>query len=167
MIIYKITNLINDKVYIGQTRRSLEIRWKRHKYDNKACVALKRAIDKYGYSSFKVEKIDEAQTAESLNALEIYYIEKYACIAPKGYNLKIGGDSPKVSEETRAKMKKSRKNQDMSHLYKPVIDCKGNVFKSITAAASFYKKSIKSIHYIVSGKRKQIREGITFSYYKG
>jgi group I intron endonuclease len=167
MIIYKITNLINGKCYIGQTRRSLEVRWKRHKYDNKACVALKRAIDKHGYNSFKVEKIDEAQSIEELNKLEINYIKKYDCIAPKGYNLRIGGSSPKISEETRVKMSESRKGQDMSSRYRAIKDNKGNVFKSISEACKFYKKFPASIHFILRGKRNQTREGITFSYYKG
>jgi len=167
MIIYKITNLITNKVYIGQTIRSLELRWKRHKYDNKACIALKRAINKYGHLNFKIEKIDEANNKVDLNLLEIRYIKKYDCLAPKGYNLRVGGNSPTISEETRLKMKKSRKKQNMSFKYKSIIDNNGNIFKNIVDACRFHKKSSASIHYILKGVRTKTKEGVTFSYYKG
>ena len=53
-IIYKITNRINGKVYIGQTRMSLNVRWWHH-CNRKDCPALHHAIKKYGAENFTVE----------------------------------------------------------------------------------------------------------------
>lgn len=61
--IYKITNLINGKIYIGQTTCSIEDRWKEHLHSAKKSVSenrpLYRAINKYGKENFSIEKIEE------------------------------------------------------------------------------------------------------------
>jgi group I intron endonuclease len=65
MIIYKITNTLNGKMYIGQTIRSIEERWKRHKNDalnNILNTHFARAIRYYGPEVFTVEVIDIATT---------------------------------------------------------------------------------------------------------
>lgn len=100
--IYKITNLINGKIYIGQ-----------HKYDKSELdnsyiasgLVINESIKKYGLENFKRELIDTADTLEELNQKEKYYIKVFNSIAPNGYNLTEGGDgvvSP--SEEVRNKM---------------------------------------------------------------
>jgi len=48
MIIYKITNKINKKIYIGQTIRHLSVRWGQHLRSKNGCTALKSALKKYG-----------------------------------------------------------------------------------------------------------------------
>jgi predicted GIY-YIG superfamily endonuclease len=191
MIIYKITNLINNKVYIGQTIQTLEKRWSHHNKLDSNCYVLNRALKKYGKANFKIEKIAEASSREKLNKLEALYIKNYNCLSPNGYNLTTGGDSCVVSEQTRKKMsiaakgiknpfygkkhseeikqkiKESRKLQDMSHKCKSIIDSNNNVYKSITEAAKTFKCSRASIQHILSGKAKSTKQGITFSYYKG
>lgn len=100
MIIYKVTNCVNGKIYIGQTIQPLGVRWKSH--TNKGC-ALYRAIKKYGVDSFTVEQIDTATSRDELDAKEIYWIGYYDCIAPKGYNLTSGGIHYEISDDTRKK----------------------------------------------------------------
>lgn len=101
MIIYKVTNVLNGKVYIGQSRHSLEFRkWqhlnKAHKHVN---THLYNAMNKYGYENFKFEVIDDsAKSSEELNQLEIYYIGKYDSIAT-GYNMICGGHSNIMDDE--------------------------------------------------------------------
>lgn len=56
--IYKITNLINNKIYIGQTIRDLKVRFKQHCYRN-GCAYLHNALLKYGKANFKIELIEE------------------------------------------------------------------------------------------------------------
>ena len=63
--IYKITNLINSKIYIGQTIRSINVRWNQHKsesFNNHGHgynYHLHNAIRKYGSDNFKIEIIEQ------------------------------------------------------------------------------------------------------------
>ena len=94
-VIYKITCTKTNMVYIGQTIRSIESRFKRHFYDAEKLenpkTHFQRAIKKYGRASFKIEKIDEAETQLELNEKEKYWIKYYDSIA-KGYNTASGGE---------------------------------------------------------------------------
>lgn len=88
MYIYKITNIINNKVYIGQTCGSIEKRWKRHQNDalsNRLDTHFARAIRKYGVESFIVEQIDSASSQDELNQKEHDWIAYFDSIRT-GYN---------------------------------------------------------------------------------
>lgn len=102
MIIYKITNLLNNKQYIGQTKKTIQKRWKEH-INSKKRQALHLAIQKYGIKNFKIEQIAIAQNQEELNQLEFDLINKHNTMAPSGYNLRSGGMQCGISEETRQK----------------------------------------------------------------
>jgi len=118
--IYKITNINNDKSYIGQAvsifpsgrKHGGKGRWKDHVYNAKIfknqCPLLENAIRKYGEKIFELT-ILEYCSVEILNEREIFYIEKYSTISPGGYNLMTGGgNGRKHSEETKQKMSISR-----------------------------------------------------------
>jgi group I intron endonuclease len=108
MWIYKITNIQNNKVYIGQTIRPVEQRFHRHMTDalnNILDTHFARAIRKYGKDSFEVETIDTAQTQDELNQKEQYWIRQYNSVN-NGYNetdaiSKCGGNTyqSKTKEE--------------------------------------------------------------------
>ena len=69
--VYKITNIVNNKVYIGQTIQSLSTRFSRHKQTKEMrCPHLANAIDKYGVNNFTIEQIDIANTKEELDGKE-------------------------------------------------------------------------------------------------
>jgi group I intron endonuclease len=88
MIIYKITNIQNQKIYIGQTINSLEDRWHRHCKDalnNVIDTHFARAIRLYGPESFVTEIIDSATSQEELTAKEQYWIQYYNSVQ-NGYN---------------------------------------------------------------------------------
>lgn len=88
--IYKIINDINDKVYIGQTTRSLSKRWSQHKQDSKeGQTHLYRAMRKYGIEHFSIEQIVECSENE-LDKLERFYIEQYDSYE-NGYNSTLSG----------------------------------------------------------------------------
>lgn len=87
--IYKITNKVNGKSYIGQTRYTVEFRWRQHQH-KKDNVYFHNAIKKYGASNFTIETLEECDI-EQLNSREIFYIAKYDTFN-NGYNLTIGGD---------------------------------------------------------------------------
>ena len=112
MIIYKITNLKNKKIYIGQTKRTLEERMSEH--CRKGINYIDRAIKKHGINSFKIEIIEECKNIDELNERERYWIKKLETKAPKGYNLTDGGEGTAghiVSNETRRKMSELRKGR--------------------------------------------------------
>ena len=67
MIIYKIVNNINGKIYIGQTIQTLEKRWKSHCSKGGSLSYIKRAIFKYGQNNFSIFEIDRAFSLEELN----------------------------------------------------------------------------------------------------
>ena len=94
--IYKITNDVNGKVYIGQTIRSVWVRWRNHvsqAYNDRwnSCPRLHRAIRKYGEDSFTCEPIVKAPDMV-LDDLERYWINYYDSINT-GYNITLGGKS--------------------------------------------------------------------------
>lgn len=116
MIIYKITNRVNGKVYIGQTTMSLTKRWRYHCTPSSSyCRLLHRAIQKYGRENFTVEQIDVACDRDELDWKETYWISFYDSMnRDKGYNLLSGGRHHEISEETRLKMSVSQKGKTLS-----------------------------------------------------
>lgn len=96
--IYKITNKINGKSYIGKTELAEpKKRFKRHILDSRkeACKnrPLYRAFNKYGVDNFELQILEES---ENVSGLEVYYIEKYNTYGNKGYNATKGGDGKKL-----------------------------------------------------------------------
>jgi group I intron endonuclease len=106
MIIYKVTNKINNKVYIGQTTRTLAIRKTEHyKPSNKHCLYLHRALFYWPKEVFEWTVIYTANSIEELNDKEQYFITLFDSTNPeKGYNLTTGGLNFKMSEESKKKM---------------------------------------------------------------
>ena len=98
--IYKITNLVNNKVYIGKTLRTAEKRWKEHCKDcqKRKCEQrpLYRAMNKYGIENFICETIEEC-TIEDINDREVYWIEYYQSYH-NGYNATYGGDGKSYAD---------------------------------------------------------------------
>lgn len=93
MTIYKVTNLLNGKVYIGQTKRSLEARWSQHRHDVKSkisCFELQKAIKEFGADNFGIEQIDSARTKDEADEKEVFWIRFYNSMV-EGYNTSPGG----------------------------------------------------------------------------
>lgn len=120
MWIYKITNIQNNKVYIGQTIRPIEQRFHRHLNDalnNIIDTHFARAIKKYGKDNFIIEQIDTAETQEELNKKEQYWIKYYNSVE-EGYNetdaiYKCGGNTyqSKTEEEMEVIKEKIRQTK--------------------------------------------------------
>ena len=90
-LIYKITNNINQKIYIGQTKQLLHQRWSMHKQMSKThSNILYKAMRKYGINNFSIEVVEECDNS-LLNEREIYWIKKYDSYN-NGYNMTIGGN---------------------------------------------------------------------------
>lgn len=91
--IYKITNDINNKVYIGKTQKTVEERWNWHLRDYKYEYyngKIYRAMRKYGPEHFHIETIEECPD-DQLSQKEIYWIGRYNSYE-KGYNSTLGGE---------------------------------------------------------------------------
>ena len=118
MYIYKITNIQNNKVYIGQTIRPIKDRFHRHLNDainNILDTHFARAIRKYGKENFIIEQIDQAQTQDELNKKEWYWIQYYNSVN-EGYNetdaiSKCGGNTYQSKTEKEMKSIKEKIRQ--------------------------------------------------------
>lgn len=175
LIIYKVTNVINGKVYIGQTKRDLQLRWREH------CACKKdrlfnRAIEKYGVKNFTVEQIDVACSQEELNEKETYWIKFFdSANKENGYNLSLGGEFGSFNEDVLRRMSESHKGAK-NHFYgrKHTSESKkrmsetskiknnfvkvrcvetGEVFNSIVDASKTYNLKPTHITRVCKGKR--------------
>jgi group I intron endonuclease len=101
--IYKITNLVNNKPYVGKTGKTIEKRWKEHYYEARRwqkCAEtgtnfgynsrLYPAMTKYGYENFNIQLLEETASVEEMNQREQYWIDFYDA-RNNGYNIAAGG----------------------------------------------------------------------------
>jgi CRP-like cAMP-binding protein len=92
--IYKISNIVNNKLYVGQTVQRIDQRFSKHisdayaKKNQKGLLA--RAIVKHGESKFNIELLEEVDSG-NLNVREIWWIEYLKSRYPDGYNISSGG----------------------------------------------------------------------------
>lgn len=114
--IYKITNLINDKMYIGQ-----HFGYVNDMYMGSGKIIC-RAIKRYGLENF-AKDILEICTKDTVNNREIYYINKYNSICPNGYNISTGGtggdtltNHPNI-QQIKQKMKEHHSNFWTGHFH--------------------------------------------------
>lgn len=125
MFIYKITNLINGKIYIGQTVKSVQCRWTQHKRDalNGFDYILYRAMRKHGLDNFSVEEIDGANSLSELNYKETQYIWKFnSHISQGGYNTLFGGNNKQSPQYVRDQIAKSSKRSWKNPEYRKKIE---------------------------------------------
>lgn len=191
MVIYKITNLVNGKIYIGQTSKSIDIRLNQHTA-HKGCIYLHKAIKKYGKENFIIEEIYRVFKKEYLNEVEKLCINQYNSLVPNGYNICVGGNAPmenrKHTKEAKQKIssstlgiKKSKehsiniskaklKNNPMfgrvgkkHHLSKKIICSNGTIYYSLHEAARELNLPVQNINKVLKKKRNTCG-GYTFKY---
>lgn len=112
-----ISNKVNHKMYIGQTRQRLQTRFSQHMCPNSACKALRNAVRKYGRDSFEVLKLTTAATQEEADHLEMLWIRLTHSDNPKyGYNQTSGGSGNAMAftDDVKRKMSESRKGSGNS-----------------------------------------------------
>jgi len=107
-IIYKVTCIINNKIYIGQTIKTLSHRKAAHRFMSKKGDrrnTFQCAILDEGFNNFIFEQIDTAITQDELNEKEKYWIAFYKSNDKKfGFNTFEGGKNSKHTEETKKKI---------------------------------------------------------------
>lgn len=186
--IYMIRNLVNDKVYIGQTTMRFAKRFWHHnwmlqhnKHDNKH---LQNAWEKYGSENFEFSVLYIRNGAEKLDDKEIYYIKEYDSVN-NGYNIQNGGQvilcnyisadsrkrvgeinrarmfGTKLSDSTKKKMSESRrgsKNGFAKLTEQDVIEIKQMI------KDGYKPKEIYTKFGITYGNFKMIRSGKTWRH---
>ena len=143
--IYKITNKVNGKIYIGQSIH-IEKRWQEHcqPSNNKSLIA--KAIKKYGKENFLFEVVEQCIEEELLKKEE-YYIKLYNSVVPNGYNQEMFSKSKSIiffdyDKDTFLNIVEDIQNTDIS-------------FKEI---ASKYNLDVSMIYYINRGDYHSLEE---------
>ena len=155
--IYKITNNLNQKIYIGKTLSTIEKRWREHCHDcyNERCGnrPLYAAMRKYGIENFIIETVEECSD-EVLNEREIFWIEYYNSFK-NGYNATKGGDG-------------------RSYLDYDVVVTTYNELKSLTETAKRLEISSKQVQIILKARGikiytsqevNRVKNGISINQY--
>lgn len=151
-IIYKVTNDINDLVYIGQTMYLLENRWEWHinKSNNiKDNCKFHKALREIGANHFKIEEIERVSTL-ILDEREIYWIKYYNSYF-NGYNSTLGGKGGK-------KLSIYEDKQSIN----TIIDLYVNKHLSTNKIASIYKLDKATIARILKLNNIELRERFQF-----
>ena len=114
MIIYRIKNLINGKVYIGQTVRTLDERMKEH-LKNSSVSPVGEDIKSNGLENFEISVVEVCKTQSELDEAEKYWIKKENCLIPYGYNQCEGGFLNTTgyhhTDEAKSKMSNAKKDK--------------------------------------------------------
>ena len=148
MIIYKITNIVNGKTYIGQTvQQNPKMRWYDHCAKARKGVnhPLFNAINKYGVENFIWEVVDRATTINQLNLLEEQYVAKYDTIN-HGYNIRAAGGNKLHNASSIEKM---RQKQRDAHARRRAKGCEGG-WKRIDGGPMLGKKHKEETKILMS-----------------
>lgn len=159
--VYCITNLINNKKYIGITSRDIKVRFQEHCSHKQTLIY--NAVQKYGKENFIIEILEDNILKDEIDKRERFYIEKFNTLIPNGYNLSTGGISNKdLNNETKKRLSKMNMgiNNPRCNKYILQIDKNSgeilNKFGSAREAARYLGNESKNvnINYCLRGKTK-------------
>jgi group I intron endonuclease len=115
MWLYKLTNKVNGKSYVGTSVNPISNRMSRHRYSARngwdQTMPITHAIAKYGFSAFIVKCLGKAKSHSELMKMEVRAIRRYKTRVPNGYNVTaggMGGIGRPMSAKTRAIFLKAR-----------------------------------------------------------
>lgn len=167
MIIYKTTNLLNGKIYIGQDTNNDP------KYMGSGKI-IRNAIKKYGKDNFSKEVLEECETIEHLNEREIYWISVFNSTDNKiGYNILSGGLGSRGFKQSLEVIEKIRENNNSDRFKKimasPEVSSKisegqlkSERKKELHSSAEYREKMSKSLkgRIITDEHRKKISDSL-------
>lgn len=140
MVVYKITNLINSKCYIGCTI-NLNSRIAKHLSGKfSGSTILYKAVNKYGKDNFEIEVLETFEDKETMYLKEKEYIQSLNTLIPNGYNIHLGGKGGKIllTEEQKATRK--------VNILKLVDLHKGNKYNLGRIVSKETREKISNIH---------------------
>lgn len=162
-VIYRVSNTINGKVYIGITNE-FKRRLKEHKYHSKSGSGLLyRSIRKYGIENFKFEVIEICKDLNETRLREIFWINEYKSFDRGfGYNLTTGGEDISFREESIDKMRNATyavkpygKNKKYKGVYK---DCETYCYRFEIDKKIYNKGGYRTEHEAAWGRDIAMRE---------
>lgn len=177
MIVYKITNKINGKMYIGQSNHSINKRIAQYsddvKYRNGYVRPIVKAMRKYGFENFLFDVLEEnISNQEVLDETEIKYIKLYDSVE-NGYNFKHGGNGGLHKDSTKQKISKAQigclnhmwgKCGNMNGASKRTLDLTtGVIYESAIIASKEFNLSFSHVCSCARGLRGSTG-GRTFRY---
>ena len=159
--LYKITNLLNNKCYIGITNRNPEERFAEHKKSS-ASSFIGKAIQSDGINNFSFEIILTNIKDDEISKIECEYIQKYNSLLPNGYNADLGGvEYHKHSDYIKNIISEKGKGNKNSKYIADVLmyDKQGNLlkrFQTAREAARYLGNESKNvgINYCLNNKQK-------------
>jgi group I intron endonuclease len=166
--IYKVTNTLNGKIYIGFTSNfSSRKRLHKHTALNGKNHIFHNSIRKHGWDNFDWAILYQSKYKEhTLVVMEQYFITEYNSMTPNGYNMKLGGTGGNLSEDAKLKISEKRKgmvfsdnhieNLRKSHLGKSLSqEQKDKIGKSVSDKIKMNGRNyklVKCIHCGLEGK---------------
>lgn len=111
--IYKITNCITNKVYIGQSKNP-SIRWSQHKIESRKetpQMVINKSMKKHGVNNFIFEVIASCFDMGTANNSETLIIQQENSLIPNGYNVSMGGSNAPKTEQWKTMMSKKFKGR--------------------------------------------------------
>lgn len=175
MFIYKITNLVTNEVYIGQTTRTVQKRFLQHlnnARNHRKESKLTRAIREYGEDNFVYDVLDTAESQEELNQKEKYWIIQYDAVNT-GYNSTYKTDcagsiynskTKKEKKEIHDKISKPKQGKNNPHAHS--IKCRNEdtkeelYFDTVEDCRKYFKEHTH--RFITTRVRHQVK-----SLYRG
>lgn len=163
-VVYKITNLINNKCYIGKDSKGIDCRYKSHirllKRNKHSNTHLQKSWNKYGEENWKYTILENSSSVDVLNEMETYFIKEFCSnYADSGYNKTTGGEENIFSEESRRKISQNNsrywKNKKFTqeHREKLSNSKKGSIaWNKGKQLSDSHKKHLSENHADFSGK---------------
>lgn len=134
MRIYLLKNIITGNSYVGQTRRTLRLRFNAHRYTmgkKNSCKAISDAMQKYGEDNFEISLLEECTSQQHMDECEMRWIATLNTMTPNGYNLTAGGAGKsgyRHSDESKKKMSAWQIGKKLTDAHKKKVSesLKGN-----------------------------------------
>jgi hypothetical protein len=161
MIIYLIENIKDGKCYVGQSiKNSIKGRYHGNWWNCSGNKHLKNAYKKHGKECFKESILkDGIESEKKLNELELFYIKKYNCVYPNGYNYQEGGQYIRLRKHNALSVKRMVINYTKGKIFK-LLNNRSGIIYSFCNKANFCRENNVGrpmIVCVISGKKRSYK----------